>query len=52
LLQELENQMISKFGNIPDYYEVLFEVKGIDRMELNPTILAINEKNAQNLFEN
>ncbi|WP_282133999.1 hypothetical protein [Seonamhaeicola maritimus] len=52
LLTELEKQMQSKFGNIPEYYEVLFEVKGIDRMELNPTILEINTKTAGDLFKN
>lgn len=44
LLENLETRMISKFGSIPAYYEVLFEVKGIDRMELTPTILEINKK--------
>lgn len=51
LLQELETQMLTKFGKVPSYYEVLFEVKGIDRMELNPTILAINERTADGVFE-
>ncbi|WP_299547397.1 hypothetical protein [Seonamhaeicola sp.] len=52
LLTELEDQMLAKFGAIPQYYEILFEVKGIDRMELNPTILEINKKTAGDLFRN
>ncbi|TYA74629.1 helix-turn-helix domain-containing protein [Seonamhaeicola marinus] len=52
LLAKLEADMLTKFGSIPEYYEVLFEVKGIDRMELTPTILDINQKTPSSLFKN
>lgn len=34
LQRELEKAMKDKFGELPKYYEVLFEVSGVDRMEL------------------
>ncbi|WP_425236534.1 hypothetical protein [Ulvibacterium sp.] len=45
LLQGLEGELKSKFGYLPKYYEVFFEVNGIDRMELSSKILYIHELN-------
>ncbi len=45
LLQGLESELQSKFGQLPKYYEVFFEVNGIDRMELSSKILYIHELN-------
>ncbi|MEM9142508.1 MAG: hypothetical protein AAGA86_05930 [Bacteroidota bacterium] len=42
LLQELEAAMYSKFGKVPEYYEVLLEVSGVDRMELSSKIIALH----------
>ncbi len=42
LLQSLEEAMKTKFGSLPKYYEVLFEVDGIDRMEVNSKILIMH----------
>lgn len=42
-LKKLEQAMIDKFGSLPEYYEMLFEVSGIDRMELSTKILHINK---------
>lgn len=39
LLAEIEQKMKDKFGTLPKYYEVFFEVNGIDRTELSSTIL-------------
>ena len=43
LRTELEQEMLDKLGNLPSYYEVLFEVNGVDRMELSSKILHIIE---------
>ncbi len=43
LIYDLELEMKKKFGEIPEYYEIFFEVNGIDRMELNSKIISINE---------
>ncbi len=43
LLEELETRIKSKFGTLPQYYEVFFEVNGIDRMELSSKVLHINK---------
>lgn len=45
LLQGLEAELQSKFGRLPKYYEVFFEVNGIDRMELSSKILYVHELN-------
>lgn len=39
LLLQLESDMKDTFGEIPEYYEILFEVSGLDRMELSTKIL-------------
>ena len=46
LLGQLEQEMKSKFGKVPKYFEVLFEVAGIDRMELNTKVLHLHEVSA------
>ena len=43
LLSRTESQMRAEFGTLPKYYEVFFEVNGIDRMELSSKILHINK---------
>ena len=43
LLEQLEQEMKNKLGKVPEYFEVLFEVAGIDRMELNTKVLHIHE---------
>ncbi|MEQ6122308.1 hypothetical protein [Reichenbachiella sp. MALMAid0571] len=43
LIANLENQMIQKFNKIPQYFEVLFEVSGLDRTELNTKVVHMNE---------
>ncbi|NMH87532.1 hypothetical protein [Flavivirga algicola] len=40
---ELEKAMKNKFGEIPKYYKVLFEVSGIDRMELSSKIIHLEK---------
>ncbi|WP_299530653.1 hypothetical protein [Ulvibacterium sp.] len=45
LLQGLEAALQSKFGYLPEYYEVFFEVNGIDRMELSSKILYMHKLN-------
>lgn len=42
-LMELEHQMAEKFGEVPQYFEVLFEVSGIDRTELTNKVLIMNK---------
>ena len=46
LLGQLEQQMKDELGKVPDYFEVLFEVAGIDRMELTTKILHLHEVSA------
>jgi len=41
LRSEIEAKMKSELGTIPEYYEVFFEVNGIDRMELSSKIVHI-----------
>lgn len=43
LLNELEEGLKDKFGELPNYYQVLLEVKGIDRMELSSKILIMEK---------
>ncbi|GAA4235553.1 hypothetical protein GCM10022291_17770 [Postechiella marina] len=43
LAKDLENTMLEKFGKIPENYKILFEVSGVDRMELNSKILHLEE---------
>ncbi|MCM4152084.1 hypothetical protein DHD05_10820 [Arenibacter sp. N53] len=43
LLNELEEGLKEKFGVLPKYYQVLLEVKGIDRMELSSKILIMEK---------
>ncbi|MEM7371629.1 MAG: hypothetical protein AAF587_23645 [Bacteroidota bacterium] len=38
LIQQLEQQLQAQFGKIPDWFEVFFEVQGIDRTEIQPEI--------------
>ncbi len=42
LLLELESKLKAEFGTLPKYYEVFFEVNGVDRMELSSKILHMN----------
>ncbi|WP_339706420.1 hypothetical protein [uncultured Kriegella sp.] len=43
LLESLTKTMKDKFGELPQYYEVLFEVNGVDRMELSSKIVHLNK---------
>ncbi len=43
LVANLETAMKNKFGNIPKYYKILLEVKGIDRMELDSKIIHLEK---------
>jgi len=42
-LQNVEKALKDKFGYIPKYFEVIFEVNGLDRMELDSKILHLDE---------
>jgi hypothetical protein len=42
LLETLKAEMIKTLGEVPEYYEVLLEVNGVDRMELTPKILQVH----------
>ncbi|MEM6377004.1 MAG: hypothetical protein AAF705_02250, partial [Bacteroidota bacterium] len=44
LITQMEDALKDKYGLIPPYYEVLFEVDGIDRMEVNSRILILNQR--------
>ncbi len=46
LIQQLEQEMKNELGEVPQYFEVLFEVSGIDRMELNTKILHLHKVSA------
>lgn len=39
LMREIENGLLEKFGSIPPYFEILFEVNGINRTQLNTKML-------------
>ncbi|MFY0654879.1 MAG: helix-turn-helix domain-containing protein [Cyclobacteriaceae bacterium] len=41
-VEGLENQMQNEFGEIPDNFEVFFEVSGADRTELDTKVLYLN----------
>lgn len=43
LRAEIEKKMKDEFGKLPTYYEVFFEVTGIDRTELSSRILYMGE---------
>lgn len=43
LLSELEAQLRTKFGDLPEFYEIFFEVNGVDRMELSSKVLYMHE---------
>ena len=43
LLMELESALIKKYGKLPKYYQIVLEVKGVDRMELSSKILIMQE---------
>lgn len=43
LLKELESALLKKYGSLPTYYQILLEVKGVDRMELSSEILILEE---------
>tara|TARA_R110002049_G_scaffold84904_1_gene216093 strand:- start:380 stop:622 length:243 start_codon:yes stop_codon:yes gene_type:complete len=43
LIADLENQMKKQFNKVPKYFEVLFEVSGLDRTELNTKVVLMNE---------
>ena len=46
LLLNIEKALKDKFGYIPKYFEVIFEVNGLDRMELDSKILHLDEVTA------
>ncbi len=51
LMAKMEEYMIDKLGHIPKHFEVLLEVSGIDRTELNNKVLILNEiKNPANIW--
>lgn len=39
LAKSLEKEMVEAFGELPDYYNILFEVSGVDRMQLQSKII-------------
>ncbi len=39
----LEHRMTQEFGYVPDYYEILLEANGYDRMGIDSKIIRINE---------
>jgi hypothetical protein len=41
LLETVKAEMVKTLGEVPEYYEVLLEVNGVDRMELTPKILQV-----------
>lgn len=43
LLKELESALIEKYGSLPKYYQIVLEVKGVDRMELSSKIIIMEE---------
>ncbi|WP_020532600.1 hypothetical protein [Flexithrix dorotheae] len=43
MLEEITRELIQKFGEVPEYFEILFEVSGVDRTELNTKIVYLNE---------
>ena len=52
LLKQLEDRLVEKFDTVPDYFEVLIEVNGIDRTELTSQILQVNQiSHSQNLWK-
>ena len=42
-LKTLEDKMMAKYGEIPDYFEILFRVTGIDKTAYQADILVMNE---------
>jgi len=40
---ELENRFRKKYGKVPQYFEILFRVTGIDKTAYNSEILVCNE---------
>ena len=42
-INELEAALMKKYGYLPTYFEALFKVNGLDRMETGKEILLINE---------
>lgn len=43
LRSDLENQFMERYNRIPDYFEILFRVSGIDKTAYNTEILVFNE---------
>ena len=50
--EELENKFINDFGKVPEYFEILFRVTGIDRTAYNTEILIYNELDVDKLDSN
>ncbi|MEM9829008.1 MAG: hypothetical protein AAF944_00140 [Bacteroidota bacterium] len=48
LLGQLEDRLKEEFSTVPPYFEVLIEVNGIDRTELTPRILYVNQISESN----
>ena len=52
LLEQLTETIQDKFGELPQYYEVLFEVNGVDRMELSSKIVHLKKiENTRDVWE-
>ena len=45
-IEKLENALQEKYGYLPTYFEALFEVNGLDRMEIGTEIIHLNELDA------
>ncbi|MBX2842443.1 MAG: hypothetical protein KTR26_11780 [Flammeovirgaceae bacterium] len=43
ILEEITGELKKKFGEVPEFFEILFEVSGVDRTELNTKIVYLNE---------
>ncbi|MFY0626801.1 MAG: winged helix-turn-helix domain-containing protein [Reichenbachiella sp.] len=40
----IEEEMKNKFGDIPDHFEILFKVNGVDRVEMDTEIVLLNAR--------
>ncbi|UCF62731.1 MAG: hypothetical protein JSW33_09065, partial [bacterium] len=46
---ELENKFTEKYGNVPQYFELLFRVTGIDKTAYNTELLIYNKISKENV---
>jgi len=51
LSQQLSQNLKNKFGEVPQYYEILIEVSGVDRMELRTKVVKMNKLEESNYFK-